>query len=259
MIIKYLCLLLLGTLCSGQFESFFEKQQGDLTGADGKDNGGPRVEKNVIQETMEFLKTGDEIIKIDDNYRDLVMMLGNTGTGKSALTRFVAGNLADLESVGVGEYRIKYRYENVIGDTTTVSQTIYPELVIDDLDVAYYDCPGYDDTRNTSIEIAATYFVKRVVDHANSLKLILVANYDSVRVAGHRTDFSNLVEHIHQFVKNVTLYKDSIALVATKVENQPVNDSILILTVLKLLYYINTVNINNLTFNGYWRIFLLLI
>jgi hypothetical protein len=28
---------------------------------------------------------------------------------------------------------------------------------------------------------------------------------------------------------------------------------------LKLLYYINTVNINNLTFNGYWRIFLLLI
>lgn len=175
----------------------------------------------VVEETMRFLKAGEAALETDDNFRDVTMFIGNTGTGKSTLTLFVTKDLADLESMKKGAYYIKYKYEDVIGNSTTVSQTIYPKLYIDKSNLAYYDCPGYDDTRNMSLKIAATYFVKRVVDHAASLKFVLVTNYDSVHVAGSRSEFSSLITHLQQFMKNITNYKDSIALVATKVANEP--------------------------------------
>lgn len=178
-------------------------------------------EAGIVEETMRFLKAGDSVLELDDKYRNVTLLVGKTGTGKSTLTLFLTGDLADLEAVKKDGYFIKYKYEGIIGTSTTVSQTIYPALHIDDINLAYYDCPGYDDTRNTSIEIAATYFVKRVVDHATALKIVLVANYDSVHVAGSRADFASLVDHLRRFIKNFDRYKDSIALVATKVENQP--------------------------------------
>lgn len=174
---------------------------------------------NEVEETMKLLEKGDRIIKIDENYRDVVMLVGNTGTGKSTTTRFVAGDLSDLKSVESGDFKIKYRYKNVIGESATVSQTVFPDRVIDETNVAFYDCPGFDDTRNSSIEIATTYFIKRVVDHVSSLKFILVVNYDAVQPAGHRTDFRDLVRHLQDFIKNIAHYKDSIAMIVTKVEN----------------------------------------
>lgn len=46
---------------------------------------------NKIQETVDFLKQGERVLKLDDNYRDVIMMVGNTATVKSTLTQFVAG------------------------------------------------------------------------------------------------------------------------------------------------------------------------
>lgn len=179
---------------------------------------------NDVEETIEFLRRGEQLVKIDDNYRDIILLTGNTGTGKSTLSRFIAGNLADLTSEEHGEFLIKYRYEGVIGNSTTQSQTIYPDLLVDETNVAFYDCPGYYDTRNMSIEMAATYFMKKVVDHSVSLKLVLVANYDSIRTTGSRKEFTSVVEQTQRFLKNLTGYHDSIALVATKVDNQYVKE-----------------------------------
>lgn len=176
-------------------------------------------QKNEVDEILDFLKRGERSLQIDSNYDDIILLTGNTGTGKSTLGRFVAGNLSDLESIGEGPYRIKYKDEGIIGNSTTVSQTIYPERIIDETDVAFYDCPGYDDTRNSSVEITTTYLMKKVVDNAKSLKIILVANYDSVLQGGSRGDFVTLIEHTRRFLKNITSYEDSIALIATKVNN----------------------------------------
>lgn len=217
---RYFCLLLLGgcfSLCSAQLQPFLNTDKGNKNDTNLLD------EENEIQKTIDFLKDGNNEIEILDNYRDIVLVLGNTGTGKSTLTRFITKKLSDLLVVdSYGEFIITYPAEDVIANTTTISKTIYPTLVFDETKVPFYDCPGYDDTRNSSIEIATTYFIKRVVDHAKSIKFVLTANYESVHVGGHRTDFIHLVEHFYKFVKNISHYNESITLVATKVENQPV-------------------------------------
>lgn len=178
------------------------------------------LEANEIQKTIALLKEGERRLKIDENYRDVILLIGNTGSGRSTLTQFVAGNLADLESVGEDNFVIESRHKDVIGNSTTVSHTIYPDLVIDETKTAFYDCPGFEDTRSMSIEVASTYFVKKVVDHAKSIKIVLVVDYGSVHVGGSRTDFPKLVQHFRSFVKNVTAYNDSITLIANKVPNE---------------------------------------
>lgn len=181
---------------------------------------------NQVQETIDFLENGEKEFHIDDNYRDLTLLIGITGTGKSTLTQFMAGNLTDLKSVQKSRtvYLIESTKPDIIGNSTTVSQTIYPNFVTDELNSAYYDCPGFDDSRNASIEIAATYFIKKVVEHATTIRFVLVSNYNGVTIGESRDDFPRLVKHLYSFIRNLANYRGSISLVATKAPNETYND-----------------------------------
>lgn len=109
-------------------------------------------------------------------------------------------------------------YEDKIGNVTFQSRTIYPDLIIDDNNVHYYDCPGFSDTRTTSIEIATTYFTKKAINFADRLKIVFVVNFNSMlRGTSSRNDFAQFVQHATEFLKNVSHYKSAIMLVASKV------------------------------------------
>lgn len=117
-----------------------------------------------IQKTLDYFENGQRNFQVDRELLDVVMVIGNTGAGKSTLVRFVAGNLTDMRAVPVANvFVIGHSREGIIGNSTTRSQTIYPELVVSETNVAFYDCPGFADTRNISIEITAAFFTKKVV------------------------------------------------------------------------------------------------
>ncbi|GBN24043.1 hypothetical protein AVEN_265363-1 [Araneus ventricosus] len=177
----------------------------------------------LIKSTFDLLERGEKEIKFDDKHKDLILILGNTGSGKSTFTQWVAGDNTKMISKetkeGTGEYIIEDR--NRIGDTTLKSKTIFPELVIDaKTDAAYYDCPGFSDTEGTSHDIATTYFIKKVVDYSESVKMVFTISHPSVRKGVDRQDFMKLLRHVMDFVKDIEKFKNSIALVATKVDNQ---------------------------------------
>lgn len=95
---------------------------------------------------------------------------------------------------------------------------MYPDLIIDENDVPYYDCPGFSDTRKTSIEIATTYFTKKVINYAERLKIVFVVNYHSMlKGISSRNDFLQFLKHATEFLKNVKSYDSGIILVASKV------------------------------------------
>lgn len=172
---------------------------------------------DTVEDVTKFLNTGDENIVLNDDYRDVTLLVGKTGSGKSTLTLFLTGDLTDLEAVDRNGLGIQTKKEGIIGGSDTVSYTIYPTLYLDELDLAYYDCPGWDDTRNSTFEIAATYFIKRVVDYATSVKILLVVNGYSVTEAQSKTELRSLIQDVEHFVKDLDRYKDSIAMVVTKV------------------------------------------
>ncbi|XP_037032332.1 uncharacterized protein LOC119071542 [Bradysia coprophila] len=174
-----------------------------------------------VKEILEFLRKGEEQIK-STGHKEIIFVLGSTGTGKSTLVHLLAGNPSFLRSIPSDEdsddFIIEHLHEDKIGNVTFQSKTIYPDLVVDENNVPFYDCPGFSDTRTTGIEIATTYFTKRVINKADRLKIVFVVNFNSMlRGISSRKDFTEFVQYATEFLRNVRQYKMGIILVASKV------------------------------------------
>lgn len=176
---------------------------------------------DVVEETLDFLSKGSESLKLTDK-PESVLIIGNTGSGKSTLVHYAAVDPSKVESVetddpdAVDFIVVDHLDADSSNTSTTVSRTIVPELVSDEGGNPWYDCPGFSDTRNSSVEIATTYFVKMVVDKAKFLKIVFVVNYASVTPGYDRIDFDTLVNHGVAFIKDIDRYRDSIALIVSK-------------------------------------------
>lgn len=173
----------------------------------------------VVEQTLDFLLTGERSLKLSEE-PEATIVVGNTGSGKSTLMHFLIdpSQVEAIEPENEAE-EFKVRDHLDVAPTTqssTVSKTIVPELIIDSNNTVYYDCPGFSDTRNSSIEIATTYFVKSVTDKHKSLKIVFVVNADSVAEGYERRDFDTMITHGTTLLKNVDKYKTSIALIVSK-------------------------------------------
>ncbi|GFR13780.1 uncharacterized protein TNCT_72221 [Trichonephila clavata] len=184
---------------------------------------GDNESEAIIGPLLDLLKRGDEEIILRNEFKNVVLILGNTGSGKSAFLQWIAGDNSKLVATEVVEKSGEFIIEDNdrIGDSTIKSKTVFPELIIDTVtDTAFYDCPGFSDTRSTSHDIATTYFIKTVLDYVESVKMIFVINYPSVRKGVERQDFMKLIRHVTDLVKDVDKFRNSFALMVSKVDNQ---------------------------------------
>lgn len=175
-----------------------------------------------IRKCFDLLEEGEKIIRTDQ--KDAILVVGNTGSGKTTLVQFLAGDNNDLyaeeASPGSGDFIIIDRKDRVSSQSTVVSKTIFPELTIDtEYNVGIYDCPGFVDTRGAAIDIAGTYFIRKVINSIERVKIILAVNYTSVRKGIDRGDFLEMIRHVLSLVQNAEKYVNSFAIVVTKVDN----------------------------------------
>jgi energy-coupling factor transporter ATP-binding protein EcfA2 len=168
----------------------------------------------LLQESENFIKFGGK--------NESVLVFGNTGAGKSTFLQWFAGDNSKLISreirEGSGEFIIVDGNDK-IGSSTLNSKTIFPELISTG-STDFYDFPGFSDSRRTSHEIATTYFMKKICDRAKSVKLVFVTSYSSVRKGVDKQNFQKLLKHVTGLINDIDKFKNSIALVVTKVENR---------------------------------------
>lgn len=178
---------------------------------------------DLVEETFEFINNVQNRLKLTAE-SNIILLIGNTGSGKTTLAHYVAGNYSKLlaiEPVGDNmDYKI---YDSLDPDadrvlSTAVSRTLVPEMVIDESNIVWYDCPGFGDTRNTTVEIAATFLIKNVIENALNVKIVLVLNHGSVVEGYNRFDLAKLIRHTTDLVPNIDRYKHSISMVVTKVQ-----------------------------------------
>lgn len=102
------------------------------------------------------------------------------------------------------EYLVEDEFDNDdngMEKSTTLSRTFIPKQYIDDEKNAWVDCPGFEDTRNTTTEIAAAYLIKQIIESAASVKFVLVADFNSISES--HSDFDNLLTYATRLIKNV--------------------------------------------------------
>lgn len=147
-----------------------------------------------------------------------------TGAGKSTLASFLTGNgnltavLTDIGMIIVDE-------DGTIGNST-ISQTFVPNLFLDETCSAFYDCAGFSDNRNETLEIVTSFFNKRVADHSEKAKLIVVASH-SYFVGTDRTALVALIKAVAQFVQSEQIISSGLSLIATNAWS-PGNDTTLL-------------------------------
>lgn len=179
-----------------------------------------------IMKTFELLSEGKKKIQLMDR-KDVVLIWGITGAGKTTFVQWIAGDnmnlLATETTSGTGEYIIEDT-DNKIGKVTTESETIFPELFVDvSTNATYYDFPGFSDTRSTSHDIATAYFIRAVVDHVEHVKILFLIGHHSVKIGLDRQSFPELVRNAVDLIKDIEKFSASIGLAVTKVDNAYVN------------------------------------
>lgn len=154
--------------------------------------------------------------------KDIVLILGGTGVGKSTLASLlIDANLQAFETrENSGLFRIVDEDNLISRGATITSETLVPNLMLDEkTGTTYYDCPGFSDTRSVAHDITISYFLNKLLNYANSVKLVFVVSGNSVQIGGDRKNFLESMKHLIELVKNVDKYRDGVALIVTKVDN----------------------------------------
>lgn len=180
-------------------------------------------EPNSVEETFEYIARVQNKLVLTKN-GNITLVIGNTGSGKSTLTHYAAGDYSQLESIEPDDFAtIDYKIrdgldpENGKVVSNTESRTLVPEKLIDEAGNVWYDCPGFGDTRSEAIELATTFLIKSVIENASNMRIVLVVNYVSFTEAGPRDDLDILVERVIQLIGFVDRFKNSVSLVVSKV------------------------------------------
>lgn len=150
--------------------------------------------------------------------RDIVVFLGKTGAGKSTLINYLKETplRADRRHIILSDP----------SDPTTMrigngshSETQLPQFTqIGGL--AFYDLPGFGDTRGTAVGLMNASFIKNILEKARSVKLVFVAGYDEI-TAGRGALLRELLNTTHHLLRGRETQRLS-ALVITK---SPAEDS----------------------------------
>lgn len=107
--------------------------------------------------------------------KDLTLLIGGTGVGKSTLINFMAGK--KLKGTRNEEFNWEIGGENLvaaIGHKET-SETLIPNVWESTQKEKFYvDCPGFFDTRGPATDILKAFLMKKLIDEAKSTKIVLV-------------------------------------------------------------------------------------
>ena len=157
--------------------------------------------------------------------KDVIVVLGNTGSGKSTFVNYLAG--CQLE-----EKWIEGQLEPVLEVLSTasggerdevapighsVSKTFIPQIVAVDRRV-YCDCPGFRDNRGPEISIANAVNIKQALSQAQSLRMVVLVNYHSLladRANSFRESLSTL-EDLLGSEAAISTYQESLLLGISK-------------------------------------------
>lgn len=186
----------------------------------------PSDEDCDVDKMMEFLELGYCHIERSEQ-KQIFMVLGLTGAGKSTLVNFVTRRPNRLKAVKVG---FTYKIEDEDGATgnSSISKTFVPGLAIHTpTNSALYDMPGFQDNRMECIEIANTFFTKEVADHGESIKIIVVAP-DSTFSGTDKTSFWNLMKSLSKLISNSNKLSPGLGLVVTNMPHHAETDEVFI-------------------------------
>ena len=145
--------------------------------------------------------------------RDIVVFLGYTGAGKSTLINYLANIPIKVDERGC----IALAGNSISGAMkiggSFKSETFLPQFIKSE-DFAFYDLPGFSDTRGIEVRLANACFIKNIIEKAKTVKFVFVAGQDEITAVRGQA-FKNLLATAKNLISNQSI-EDLSSLVITK-------------------------------------------
>ena len=167
-----------------------------------------------MNKLKQLIHVGMDAIPNDNENNEAVIMIGDTGVGKSTIMTFLSGSELVVKFDGlkpildtVKQNRIKIGHEKY-------SETSIPTKVVIDK-MAFYDCPGFKDNKGEEFEISNSFFVQRLLDIYQKVKIVLVV--DESHISEARADkLPKLVRNLHKSFKTFEDIKDGCCMIINR-------------------------------------------
>lgn len=155
--------------------------------------------KNSAKSLLKYLKQLDSTYHVGD-HKDIVLVLGMAGSGATTLTTIETEN-------GV----------RIVDEQT---KSITSNLMLDALnDVAFYDLPGFSNSRNAEEELARIFVLRKLLNSVKSVKFLITIPYKSLL---NRPNFIELAQNLADAMLDIEKYRNGIALMVVKVPSTEV-------------------------------------
>ena len=130
----------------------------------------------------DMIHNGISRIPKDPNADEAVIVIGDTGVGKSTILAFLSGGELFVRYDGLKPTLDCPNNPYVkIGHEKYSETSIPSKIVIDSL--AFYDCPGFRDNKGEEYEISNSFFVQRLLDIYSKVKIVLMIDESHISEA----------------------------------------------------------------------------
>lgn len=164
-------------------------------------------------------------------WKDVIMILGNTGYDKVLLSSFLIGeNLKVIESSPVN-YVIADRF----GKIKKNPELIVPKLKTDPGTlVEHYVLPDFSSMIDAKHDLSVSYYIQRVLNFAERVKFVFTIDYSVIKdgknvKAEQKLELSEFVSNATKLLKNMDKFRNSIALVIMNFKEDPNTDKKIIM------------------------------
>ena len=134
---------------------------------------------NIAAKIKKFMVEGLNQISSIATVKNPVMVLGRTGSGKSALINLLAGKpLVSRRNENTGEFFLDSpdMLPGITIGNDQPAETSVPHAWIYNGNTAYWDCPGFDDNRGIEYEITNAFLIKKLFNAYQTCKILIVVS-----------------------------------------------------------------------------------
>ncbi|XP_065332775.1 uncharacterized protein LOC135934745 [Cloeon dipterum] len=181
---------------------------------------GNKRENETVMDS--FIKSYEPLASKLESEKELIVMLGDPLAGKSTLSKFLRRD--KTLSIKRNEQRELIFADNnatICSSDSFTKHSIYPNINSDEeYGTTIVDLPGLDEPRHAEIDFVSTFFTRTIFKTTRQLKIVIVTPDANLKLNYYLTAFTSVLERIMRIVgRNHVSFKNSVALVSTKVDN----------------------------------------
>ena len=156
-----------------------------------------------LHKLKRLIDSGITSIPADKKHDKAILVIGDTGVGKTTILSFLAKKKLIIKVHGLNTIIDSDDHDGLKIGHDRFSETRVPSKIIID-DLAYFDCSGFKDNRGEEFEISNSFFVQRLFEMYKKVKILLIIDESSVS----ETRADKLPKLVRNLLKSFESLKD---------------------------------------------------